>query len=311
MVKLREKKAKLGRNDPCRCGSGKKYKDCHLPVEQAYRAEQLRLRQAQDTLLPKIIEAAQGMPAAIPAAFELFWQGKYTPEQMNELDDLEDRGAERFLTWFAFDYQQDNGQTLVEHLNQTAGQGDLDVDEFEARLLQQWTAVRLRPYIVAEVHKGQGIKLRDLLDESGYYVSDSRAAKRLQVSEVVVGHIIPVDKPPDAGAPTYYLAGAAAQLTGDTAEKLVEFARLYLEDLRRAQPDATWGDLLRQRSYALNHFVMALPHEQPDVGVLDNIITEARVQLKLTSESLAGLAGRGKEEDERREASAEKKSRSD
>lgn len=27
---------KLGRNDPCRCGSGKKYKDCHEKEGSAY-----------------------------------------------------------------------------------------------------------------------------------------------------------------------------------------------------------------------------------------------------------------------------------
>jgi preprotein translocase subunit SecA len=25
---------KVGRNDPCPCGSGKKYKKCHLPMEE-------------------------------------------------------------------------------------------------------------------------------------------------------------------------------------------------------------------------------------------------------------------------------------
>ena len=27
--------SKVGRNDPCPCGSGKKYKQCHLPIEEA------------------------------------------------------------------------------------------------------------------------------------------------------------------------------------------------------------------------------------------------------------------------------------
>ncbi len=30
---------KLGRNDPCHCGSGKKYKKCHLPIDEANRAD--------------------------------------------------------------------------------------------------------------------------------------------------------------------------------------------------------------------------------------------------------------------------------
>jgi uncharacterized protein YecA (UPF0149 family) len=25
---------RVGRNDPCPCGSGKKYKKCHLPLEE-------------------------------------------------------------------------------------------------------------------------------------------------------------------------------------------------------------------------------------------------------------------------------------
>ncbi|HET6345835.1 MAG TPA: SEC-C metal-binding domain-containing protein [Myxococcota bacterium] len=29
--------AKLGRNDPCHCGSGKKYKKCHEPIDMLYR----------------------------------------------------------------------------------------------------------------------------------------------------------------------------------------------------------------------------------------------------------------------------------
>lgn len=36
-----------GRNDPCHCGSGEKYKRCHQPVDQeAWRFVALRTRQA-------------------------------------------------------------------------------------------------------------------------------------------------------------------------------------------------------------------------------------------------------------------------
>jgi len=31
---VRNTTAKLGRNDPCWCGSGKKYKNCHLKQDQ-------------------------------------------------------------------------------------------------------------------------------------------------------------------------------------------------------------------------------------------------------------------------------------
>lgn len=32
---------KTGRNDPCHCGSGEKYKRCHLPQDEAARSERL------------------------------------------------------------------------------------------------------------------------------------------------------------------------------------------------------------------------------------------------------------------------------
>jgi hypothetical protein len=283
---------KIGRNDPCPCGSGKKYKQCHLPIEEAAAAEQLRLRRSVDTLLPKVIMAAQAQVGAIPAAFERFWDGKYTPAQLEELDDLEGRGGERFLTWFAFDYPLEDGRTLVERLAagdssvsdadhaQADDQGDSpELTDDEARLLRDWANVRLRPYLAQSVRKGQGMQVSDLLDERTYAVDDHAASRRVEPGEVVVAHLVP------AGT-RYYVAGAAAHLTEDTREKLREFADLHLEALRREQPDATWEDMIRTRSETLNHFVMQLPVEEPNPTVLDNIVLQTRISLKLAGESL-------------------------
>jgi hypothetical protein len=268
---------KVGRNDPCPCGSGKKYKQCHLPIEEAAQVEQLRLRRAVDTLMPKIITAARDQAAVAPAAFERFWNGKYAPDQIQDLDDLENRGGERFLTWFAFDYPLDDGRTLVELLEADAGLPDL-IDE-EARLLKSWTAVRLRPYVAQNVLKGQGMWVADLLDEQTYEVEDHAASRRVEPGEVLVAHLVP------AGA-RYYVGGAAGHLTEDTREKLREFAALHLEALQRDQPDAGWAELIRARSEVLNHFVMQLPIEEPNPTLLENIITQTRVSLKLAGESL-------------------------
>jgi hypothetical protein len=298
VAKPTTKKQKLGRNDPCHCGSGKKYKDCHLPIEEAARSEQLRLRQAQDTLLPKIIEAAQSVPERFPAALARFWQDKYTVEQLPELDSLEDRGAERFLTWLAFDVRDESGHTLVDEL---AASEAFDADPAERQLLEQWRAVRLRPYVVVEVQKGQGVVVHDLLDETRYQIADYGASKRLGLGEVIVGHLVPADTAPGAAAPTYYLAGAAAQLTDDTAPKLLEFAELHLAAMRRDNPGAAWDDLIAARSELINHFVAALPVEQRDPTVMDRLIADGRAALQLTAESVASLLGRPAPEEDKPE----------
>lgn len=38
---------KLGRNDPCRCGSGKKYKKCHLDEDHAAESAALAAQAAE------------------------------------------------------------------------------------------------------------------------------------------------------------------------------------------------------------------------------------------------------------------------
>jgi hypothetical protein len=316
MPRTQEKKKKLGRNDPCWCGSGKKYKDCHLPIEDARRTELRKLRQAQDTLLPKIMEAAQEMPDAVPAALHLFWNGEYTPDQMGELDDLEDRGSDRFLAWYAFDYPQDDGHTLVERLVTLADEGGFDVNEHEQRLLRDWAGVRLRPYVIEEVRKGKGLLVRDLLNDQRCDVEEHSASRRLEEGEVLVGHLVPVALPPADAAPlpqssaeptgpTYYVAGAAAQLTEDTAEKLLEFAQLHLADLQRTQPEATLDDLARQRSHVFNHFVMELPEEHTP-GVLDDVLLRTRTALSLAGVSLPGGAPKPAEQDGTATDAAEK-----
>lgn len=283
----------IGRNDPCHCGSGKKYKHCHLPIEEAARAEQLRLRRAVDTLMPKVIDAARTAPEVVPDALQRFWNGKYAPEQLAELDDLEDRGADRFLTWLAFDYRFDDGRTLIERLAEDSP--SLDLSEPERQLLRQWIGVGLRAFVVDTVRKGQEIEVHDLLSEQPYAIADSAASRRLAPGDVVVGHLLPAGE-------KRVIGGAAAHLTPDTAEKLREFVELHLEAFRRDHPDAGFDDLLRAKSEILNHFVMELPVEAPDPSLLDQIILQTRVALQLAGESI-GL--RGRKQDEGRDGDVE------
>ena len=39
---------KVGRNDPCHCGSGEKYKKCHLAKDEQAEVEALKKQQATD-----------------------------------------------------------------------------------------------------------------------------------------------------------------------------------------------------------------------------------------------------------------------
>lgn len=276
---------KIGRNDPCPCGSGKKYKQCHLPLEEAAQAEQLRLRRALDSLLPKVIAAAEEQTEAIPAAFERFWDGKYELDRLAELDEIEGRGAERFLTWFAFDFALDDGSTLVQRL--ASGAIEVDLTPEERELLSVWQPVRLGAYVANQIHKAQSLRVADIADDRELEITDHAASRRVELNEVLVAHLVPAGK-------THFFAGAAAHLTEDTREKLREFLALHLEAFGRENPGAGYRELIAARSEILNHFVMQLPVEEPNPTMLENIIEQTRISLKLAGESLG--FGRGEKE---------------
>lgn len=283
--------AAIGRNDPCPCGSGKKYKHCHEPIDRAQADRARQLRRAQDQLFEKMINKAQDeeMLPLVPAAMELFWQNQYQLADLPELDDKEDRGADRFLTWLVFDYVGESGTTLGERIAANLLASGEELDELERELLPTWIGSRLRPYVVEELIKGKGAIIRDMITGDEHRLRDHAAAQRLKQGEVVITHLVPV-------AGEYFIAGAAAQLTPETQEQMAEFLAIHLETWRLEHPDADLEGFVRSHSHLFNHFVMALPREER-VSTMDDLLLRGKVGLNLARQSL-GLGGSERDNDD-------------
>lgn len=71
--------AKIGRNDPCHCGSGLKYKRCCLPPEEAAAARAVAL-------------AREVAPSGPDASVEIVWEDDGLDEASNRPIDLIDAG---------------------------------------------------------------------------------------------------------------------------------------------------------------------------------------------------------------------------
>lgn len=56
----------LGRNDPCHCGSGKKYKQCHLAADEAAAREARAKAAASVEAAAPTAEAAKGAAPVAP-----------------------------------------------------------------------------------------------------------------------------------------------------------------------------------------------------------------------------------------------------
>ena len=72
----------LGRNDPCHCGSGKKYKKCHLDADQRSRAG---IRQSQPgSESPAAFADVKNLPKLLRQLSELGSAGQLiTPSREN------------------------------------------------------------------------------------------------------------------------------------------------------------------------------------------------------------------------------------
>lgn len=77
---------KLGRNDPCYCGSGKKYKRCHLPIdEQAQFASTVSPSAERADKEPELEEAGTDTPESLPAWAKAALDGDAKPGAMKQL----------------------------------------------------------------------------------------------------------------------------------------------------------------------------------------------------------------------------------
>ena len=81
----------VGRNDPCPCGSGKKYKRCHLdadalaarPARPAGRTEDAGPRSELEIFAEPLLDATDGSPEMMERAMNMatvFWSAAELPE---------------------------------------------------------------------------------------------------------------------------------------------------------------------------------------------------------------------------------------
>ncbi|HEY6396284.1 MAG TPA: SEC-C metal-binding domain-containing protein, partial [Solirubrobacteraceae bacterium] len=101
---------KVGRNDACPCGSGRKYKQCCLQASAPpddllwHRLRQVLDRQAQDILRFVRDQFGQGLIDEAWHEFMLFEGGPFDPKTVH---------LSVFLPWFFYDWEPDPMNTSV------------------------------------------------------------------------------------------------------------------------------------------------------------------------------------------------------
>ena len=246
---------KVNRNDPCPCGSGKKYKRCCMARDKAAQAERVAWERAAQNMRQALVGFAKEdvFVKDLAVGLGVFWQDRYTVDTVHMMSVDE---SLRFFDWFAHDYALqavDDPAYVRKHLIKVYyEQVDDALDEREAVILQGWIAsLPGSAFVIERAEPTQGtVELRDLfLADRALVVHDASAAKHGEVGQLLLARPLPERE-------RVRLAGATVVLPASEKEGL----RAFIEQERTAylveHPAATMDQYLRDRAYLFTHYAL-------------------------------------------------------
>ena len=171
-----------GRNDPCWCGSGKKYKKCHLESdEKSQRArpspddapkERPHQNAEESNLRKRLMEFAAG--ALRKREFEDAMMVFLGPEPPTGVDD--ETLSMESLDWLIHDYVPPKlGHSIIQEFLKRSPGG---LTMRQRKILEAWSRARYSIFEVQEVRRGSGVRVKDLLVGGERFVDDVNTSKR-------------------------------------------------------------------------------------------------------------------------------------
>jgi hypothetical protein len=259
----------IGRNDPCYCGSGKKYKKCHMPLDQGKEREQRASKQAVQWLGRNLMafardeRFAEGFAKALP----FYWNDLYTIENAEEMSQDE---ALRFFDWFVFDYDQEDGSRL---LNVYQAEKREELSEVQQKVLDSWLDAGPSGAYELVAYEGQTLQLRDYWTGEEYEVYEPGGRGLVEIGEIVLTRLVPVLERLEFSTTAAYLP---ADEIADLKEKLEAAQTADSEQ----HPDASPTDVLRRHNHLIIHHALeqAKIKGRPPVARLDPDRPDRRTQ---------------------------------
>ena len=235
--------ARPGRNDPCPCGSGRKYKRCCLGHEAEHDAYAVELERV---VLPLLAEVARFAEAATRRPLEAVAREAF-PFWRRALDDAM---AARVVDYLIFDHRHEHfGRTA---LAQFLLERSYRLDEKSRALLTSWQDTTQRLYRVDGWSAGF-LQCSDLLAEERRSISVwplGRNAGIVTEGSPVALRALSLESVPELGH--FICLGRPTQLRGRSAEQAVVAIRQKHLDFVRSQRIVGIDEFLRLAPTALD-----------------------------------------------------------
>ncbi|MCB8943537.1 MAG: SEC-C domain-containing protein [Ardenticatenaceae bacterium] len=251
---------KIGRNDDCYCGSGLKYKKCHMKIDQdkekAVRASQQAVQWLGRDLLA--FARDERFAEAFAQTLPEFWDGHYSMENAEEMSMDE---ALRFADWFAFDHIQPDGSRLIEVYKQEKWD---ELSEVQQQVLAGWLeAGAFTGYELLD-YDGQILQLREYFTGEEFEVYEPSGRGDVEVGEVILARLVKV-------LDRWEFSTAAAYLPADEIGDIQEKIAAAKTADQAEHPDASHTDFMRRHNHMLVQHALeqAKLKKRPPVARLD------------------------------------------
>ncbi|MEI8191664.1 MAG: SEC-C metal-binding domain-containing protein, partial [candidate division NC10 bacterium] len=246
--------AKVGRNDPCPCGSGKKYKKCCL--SKAEGAPEARRTESPDQRLRQRLMGyvETSLPhAETHRAMREFFGERFDPD--NKRLALDSRGVEAdwpiFLEWLIHDFRLSTGCPVIARFLAERGHtlpGD------ERAILEEWQDAAVGLHEVLDLDPGRSLTLRDVFTGETCTVREVRGSLSAARWDLLGARMIRVQGEP-------FLCGTLTLFHPKDREGLVRHVTERYQGHCRDHPSASWRDFFRAESLILRRYAEHLTRE--------------------------------------------------
>jgi hypothetical protein len=174
-----ERRSRVGRNDPCPCGSGRKYKKCHLPLDRLDRS-------VEPTGDPRHV-----LDAGLIVRLQEFAAARFGREWQRFARDFTDdpNAIQLSRPWSVYVFHV-RGKSVLQWYLEEKGPG---LTREERDWLAAQAAAWLSVWEVTGVEPGESVTVRDLLSGEERVVHETSGSQSLVARDALLGRVVDHD----------------------------------------------------------------------------------------------------------------------
>lgn len=255
---------KIGRNQPCPCGSGNKFKKCCLPRLQEEKRRLLTREPAEDEdvsdlmyLIARLFEFVKLESACSKKEYESAEAEFLSTTGLSEFREFElgelDIEHGLFLDWFLFSRPlDDSGRTVAEEFE---SMNEPFLPPAARRTLQAIWGSTFSLFEVQKILPGKCLLVHDILRDETLWIESEETSKSVYRWDILGMRIAPVEG-------EYHIYSMVFSIPRDLREQVVEFATSMSRELVDDGSVSGMDEFLDSKGYLLLHQVNILMEKQ-------------------------------------------------